>query len=946
MIAGCSNPFADIPASPTVPTPDNTPQVTPTPSITWSGIRPNRSPITGGIEVVFLGSDLDSIVAIRFGTIETREINHVDDQHLRVMVPATNTPGIVDVTLVANPANTHTALPGPIGFEYFLPLKLTNINPNATYCDAGAEISIQGDGLTDRSQVSIDNIRVAVADQPDLQTINVILPELSAGPHTVQVQNINGSDILVDALLCKTHLNITQLDPNRIMIGEETRVIMTGTGFTRDMRIALYDTVFEINGVSLDGTRAEFTIGAQQRPEGPYDLYVQTHDEQRVISNALLFIDPNQQGTRIIAHTPQAGVTHGGTEVHFFLAGDTTLTDATATFDDLPSPCSTPRPHELVCVTPAHAAGNVNVGIELGSTWLQSPQTFTYVELSIDHLSTQTGSMAGGTWVRMFGSGFEQGLAVTLNGKPVRDLRIESSTRATFLSPENNIGPATLALTHRNATITQNNAFTYFDPYDATYATWGGSIAGSINITVLDTGGVRLKNATVVARAMGQPDRIGITNAQGQVTLSHEFLNGPVDVHTAFAGHAGFSWIGLASRNASMTLTKFPPPQQDPLPECPAPQSHFPALIRGNIVRIKDEFNTGRDVVSVTTTAPELGVDNPPPGAKAVVLQQGAYEILSRTGPLVLIATAREPKNSTLVAHALGFRGFVNVPESSGTMCHSDGDCDAGEVCWGEEFTLCLAVLEGIDIVIDTPMDGSLRVDLSNAPLDSNATSTMPNTARVDVWYDMQPLGVWSLHASPSQEAHMLTLPMPRTMPSNLQSFYYNVQATVGRTAMMMLPEGVRNFGSFSNSNQQIDEATFTHIPTTLFAYGSEHGDLTFTHGSFTHQVHTLAPTAHVHILYDIEVVQACKTAPPMGRAKIRWYVFASPNTATFNIPAFPASSGNITLEQGVHYWQATTLHTPDVSFETLVINALFDSLSRGLNATEFTVSAPDSTPL
>jgi hypothetical protein len=363
-------------------------------------------------------------------------------------------------------------------------------------------------------------------------------------------------------------------------------------------------------------------------------------------------------------------------------------------------------------------------------------------------------------------------------------------------------------------------------------------------------------------------------------------------------------------------------------------------------MRIKDELNTGRDMVSVATTTPDLGVDVPPPGEKSIVAQQGPYEILSRTGQLVLIAIASEPKNGTRVDHAVGFRGFVNVPESSGTMCLTDNDCDPGEICWGKGFSLCLAVLEDIDIVIDTPMDGSLRVNLAHAPLDTDLTSLMPNTARVDVWYDMQPLGVWPLPQATTQQADIFTLPMPRTMPTNLQSFRYSVKATIGRDASLMLPEGIRNFGSFTDTRIQIDDASFTRLPITLFAYGTEHGELIFTHDNFSHPTEILAPTAHVHILYDIETVQACKTAPPMGRAKIRWYVFASPSTSTFHLPAFPATAGNITLEQGSHYWQAATLHAPHVHFETLVIDALFDWQSRGLNATAFTVSAPENTPL
>ena len=159
----------------------------------------------------------------------------------------------------------------------------------------------------------------------------------------------------------------------------------------------------------------------------------------------------------------------------------------------------------------------------------------------------------------------------------------------------------------------------------------------------------------------------------------------------------------------------------DPLPPCPEPGSMVPPLIRGDVYRIKDDFNTGADLVVVTTSYRSFSEQLPDPGPNSQLMSNGSYEIWARTGDMVLMALAGEVTDDGMLdVHAMGFRPFVYTEASSGLACDTESQCEANEECiegLAEEGGLCVRVYEDMDIYVDTPLKQPLKIVLDDPPL-------------------------------------------------------------------------------------------------------------------------------------------------------------------------------------------------------------------------------------
>jgi hypothetical protein len=100
-------------------------------------------------------------------------------------------------------------------------------------------------------------------------------------------------------------------------------------------------------------------------------------------------------------------------------------------------------------------------------------------------------------------------------------------------------------------------AYTYFDPSAGDTATWGGPIAGAVNVTVLRKG----KLASAVPGALITSGELqGITDDRGQVTLSSPGLHGPLSIHAAKAGYTAGSVVALGVENVTIRLQELPKP--------------------------------------------------------------------------------------------------------------------------------------------------------------------------------------------------------------------------------------------------------------------------------------------------------------------------------------------------------------------------------------------------
>ena len=119
----------------------------------------------------------------------------------------------------------------------------------------------------------------------------------------------------------------------------------------------------------------------------------------------------------------------------------------------------------ITCLTPAHAAGAVDITVvnpdgQHGS----SAGAFTYVTLTLPtftSIAPVTG-VTNGSAVTITGTGFQNGAVVTLDGLPAGNVAVPNSTTITANTPGLPVGAADVTVTNPDqGSITSDGAFTY-----------------------------------------------------------------------------------------------------------------------------------------------------------------------------------------------------------------------------------------------------------------------------------------------------------------------------------------------------------------------------------------------------------------------------------------------------------------------------------------------------
>ena len=172
-----------------------------------------------------------------------------------------------------------------------------------------------------------------------------------------------------------------------------------------------------------------------------------------------------------------------------------------------------------------------------------------------------TGAQAGGTWVQAVGSGLDELTELKLGSTQVPWLQVVDTGLAYLRTPKGEPGPADLVASFQILPFPQvlPAAFTYFDPVAGDAGTWGPTIDGTVNVTVVAKGkNTPISGAFVTLGADPKTPFQGLTDDRGQITFSAPGLQGPVHVHAAKAGHSAGSYIGLNVENVTIRLQEFP----------------------------------------------------------------------------------------------------------------------------------------------------------------------------------------------------------------------------------------------------------------------------------------------------------------------------------------------------------------------------------------------------
>ena len=175
-----------------------------------------------------------------------------------------------------------------------------------------------------------------------------------------------------------------------------------------------------------------------------------------------------------------------------------------------------------------------------------------------------------------------------------------------------------------------------------------------MNVTVIHGGsGARLSEVAVVAINQADNFRLqGITNAQGQVTLSDPPY-GPLSTSQPRRRLRGPTIEDVEVSNVTIILI---PNDGEGEPPPPVPLVTVRGVVTGLDVLPKpvNELYVNVIVVETSHSSPNNRSRLPPPGPGGLLMEDGPYEILARPGEIAIVATAGELDRAALMAYQNG----------------------------------------------------------------------------------------------------------------------------------------------------------------------------------------------------------------------------------------------------------------------------------------------------
>ncbi len=409
------------------------------------------------------------------------------------------------------------------------------------HAPVGATIELQGSGFAAASAVAFAGTAASFTIVDD-QTLTAVVPE-GAASGAVTVANPAGTGSA--SFTVDPPPQLASVTPIVGPTAGGSVVVVAGQDLVSGASLTVGGLAATDVVVSADGQ----TLTAVTPPHaaGLVDLEVVNPDGQRAsLTAAFRYVPP----PALASLSPVRGPVSGGTSVT--LSGADFEDGAVVLFGGLPAQSVTfTSATTLVAVSPAHAAGGVDVVVQnpdgqessLGAAFAFDPIPAP----TIGGITPASGPSVGGTQVSISGTGFVSGTRATLGGAAVVSLVVVSATQLTATTPPHAPGAVALVVSNPDGqAATLAAAFTYNAAAAPTLTgvapssgpSTGGTVvslsgSGYTNGTTVSFGGVAATSvqfgsastltATTPAHAAGAVDVV-VRNADGQTaTLGAAF---------------------------------------------------------------------------------------------------------------------------------------------------------------------------------------------------------------------------------------------------------------------------------------------------------------------------------------------------------------------------------------------------------------------------------------
>lgn len=679
--------------------------------LTINSLVPNRGSISGGDRVQVIGTGFVEGMSITFDRSPCSEIEVETTTRARCVTPAGSEIGLVDVTLFAERLEMGELVPSQVileeGFSYYVPLEIQQITPARGPASGGTRVSIVGTGFTEETFVEFEGTRALEVSLEPNGSLNVVTPPMSPGAVEVRIQNVNGDVRVADAYFYYDRIEVEQLDPPTGPTSGGTVVQVTGRGLAARSRISLGGRPAETG--SANGSELDFTTPSSDTI-GPVTFTIENDNGTLEVPQAFVYYDDTAVGFNVVGISPSSGPLQGGQVVYVAGSGFTNQTQVR--IDGRLSECQRIDAHQLRCVTPPGAPGEVAVDVSEGGSSESVAGGYVYYEtLELTSIFPTRGSIAGGTLVELTGRGFTSDMEVRLGELQLSELTVISEVSAMGITAP---APASTVDVIASTPYTRaviDGGYQYYDPTSEYGGVWGEGLDVSMNITVLNGNSFEPEPDVYLLLITNELLTLeSMTDASGLATISHPELRG---LGTLTAAKEGFEVTTVERVGVeNITIILFPQPEGDGAP----PPGQDPAILRGT-VRGLDLIPKPRDLtmvnvafVETTHDQPFNKMDLPPFGPGGILYEDGPFEITARLGPMAVVVTAGVISRVTLDRYLEGEMEYWTMREQVNEQVMGVRryvSARSGEVS------------DNLHVELDHPLDFEFPVDFDNPPKDT-----------------------------------------------------------------------------------------------------------------------------------------------------------------------------------------------------------------------------------
>ncbi len=550
-------------------------------TIVVAAVTPSEAPIDGGVPVTVTGRGFTPDARFFIGGRPALEQRFIDGETLGGIAPPGDF-GSADLHVVG--INGTGALLD--AFSFGAPPVLSRVSPIAGSATGGTPVTLHGSGFTPEAAVSFGDVpapQVVVAR--DGRSIAVTTPAHAPGVVDVSVATSWGSTTLVDAFAFRPTdldplvLACSHVSPATGAVGDSVDVACAGLVYGQ-IEVHFGTTPAEVIAVDVDAARITARV-----PPGTGDVAVSVRSAAADWVTAGTFSYRADAAVALSTISPGDGPSSGGTAIT--LTGRGFGSGATVQVGVLAATSVTVvGPDTITAITPPGVPGLADVIVRSSGVESRLVDAFDYRSdtLALDLVAPAEAARSGGTYLRVYGEGFDDATTVSIGGVACEIITRVSSAELHVRSPKLEVGLHDAEISHGSGNDLLENALVVFDPRSGTGGTRGGVIDETLNVTVWGASGYgAVAGAFVlVGNDPAGPWR-GITDENGQVTISGPGLYGPVEVTASRDGFTAYSVIVFDAVNVTVLL------QQNPTPPTPGgggnPVTPLPnAVLSGKVV--------------------------------------------------------------------------------------------------------------------------------------------------------------------------------------------------------------------------------------------------------------------------------------------------------------------------------------------------------------------------